>query len=222
MIEINNKIFKTKKDATQFIQNILYGYQLNESLEGDDLMFMLDVLKCHPDVNKKVGVGIKSIIVEKELTFNKTTHFSIIRTDGTKVDFSFVKCLTPSSNKLIKLFYSSARRAVSDQIIAFRDKFFTENKDSNGDISCALTGVLIDKSSSHVDHVPPDTFHKIVSDFIDISNIDVDSTKFIETADGIGREFSEEEIRNSFSDYHRSNARLRIVSPSANLQQKKK
>lgn len=222
MIEISDKVFKTKKDATAFIQSILYKYPLNEPVIGDDLIFICDLLERHPDKDEKIGVGVKSIITEKDTTFGRTTHFSIIRIDDSKVDFSFVKCLTPSLSEPIKLFRSSARRAVADQIVSFRDNFFIEKQDGNGNVACALTGVLIDKNSSHVDHVPPDTFYKIVSDFITANNIDVDSIKFIETVDGIGREFADDDSKSAFTDYHRSVAKLRIVSPLANLKQKKK
>jgi hypothetical protein len=63
MIEISDKIFKTKKDATAFIQSILHKYLLNESLSGDDLVFICDLLECHHDKDSKIGVGVKSIIV---------------------------------------------------------------------------------------------------------------------------------------------------------------
>lgn len=222
MIEIGDKIFKTKKDATEFIQSILYKYPLNGSLIGDDLIFICELLSLHPNKNKKIGVGIESIIVEKEKTFNKTVHFSIVRIDGSKEDFSFGKCLTPSLNNPEKLFKSSARRAIADQIISFRDNYYLINQDSNKNVKCELTGLSIGKNSSHVDHVPPDTFYKIVSDFISKSNIDVNKTEFLETADGIGREFGDIILKREFFDYHGKMAKLRIVSPFANLSQKKK
>lgn len=222
MIEIGDKSFKAKKDAEDFIRMILYKYPLNTALTGEDLIFICDLLECHPDKDSKIGVGVKSIIVEKDTTFKTTTHFSIIRTDDSKADFSFVKCLTPSLNEPIKLFRSSARRAIADQIVSFRDRYFIEKRDTDGNVACALTGVLVDKNSSHVDHIPPETFYKIVSDFITTNNIDVNSIKFVETADGIGREFADSNLKSNFSDYHRNVANLRIVSPLANLKQKKK
>jgi hypothetical protein len=138
------------------------------------------------------------------------------------VDFSFVKCLTPSLNEPIKLFHSSARRAIAGQVVSFRDRYFIEKQDDGGNVACMATGVLIDKNSSHVDHIPPDTFYKIVSDFIAGNNIDVNGIEFIETTDGIGREFADKNLKNAFADYHRNVANLRVISPLANLKQKKK
>jgi hypothetical protein len=222
MIEIKDKIFKTKKEAENFIRTILYKYPLNEPLVGEDLAFVCGLIELHPDKETKIGTGINSIIIESDIEFNKTRHFSIIRADGTIVDFSFKKCLSPNLNESIKLFRSCARRAIANQCLSFRDKFFLENQNSNGKVLCTLTGVLIDKNSSHVDHVPPDTFDKIILDFIAMNNIDVSSTKFIEAESGIGRMFADNSMKESFSKYHKKVAKFRIVSPVANLRQKKK
>lgn len=221
MIEIGQKTFKTKKEAEAFIQSVLYKYPPNNALEGDDLAFVCDLLALHPDKDKKIGIGIKSIIIEKETAFNRTSHFSVIRMDGSKEDFSFKKCLTPSLNEPLKMFRSSARRTIADQVVFFRDDFFLKNQDINGRVRCAITGVSINKNTSHVDHIPPDTFSKITSDFISVNKIDFSSIKFIESADGIGRLFKDDDLNSLFSSYHKKVAKLRIVSVLANLRQKK-
>jgi hypothetical protein len=222
MIEIGDKIFKTKKEATDFIRGILYGNLLNMPLSDDGLVFVCDLLEKHPDKNEKIGVGVKSIITEEDANFHTTRHFSIIRNDNTKIDFSFNKCLTPNLNDPLKLFHSSARRAIADQILVVKDILFQKNMDADGNILCALTGEMIDKKSCHVDHIPPKTFDKIVSDFIDENKIDVSMLKYKEACDGIGREFEDDKIKQLFSDYHEKVAKLRIVSVKANLSQKKK
>lgn len=222
MIIIGNRVFKTQKEAERFIQEILYKYKINIPLHGDDLVFICDLIKCHPDKDSKIGIGIKSIIVNMDVKFNKTRHFSIVRLDDSIMDFSFRKCLLSNLDEPIKLFHSSARRAVADQIIYFRDNIFLNEQNSNGEIPCSITGILINKSDSHVDHIYPNTFYKIVSDFIKINNIDVNNTEFIEASDGIGREFADNIFKSTFSDYHRKVANLQIVSPLANLKQKKK
>ena len=222
MIEINDKLFKTKKSAEDFIRTILYKYPLNSCLVGDDLTFICSLLEMHPNKEEKVGVGIKSIIVEKDTTFNKTTHFSIIRTDDSKIDFSLGKCLTPSLNEPIRLFHLSARRAIADQVISFRNKSFADAINNNGEIVCVISGVSVAKNTSNIDHAPPNTFHSIVSDFISLNNINVNTIEYIETPDGIGREFSDSNLKDNFSDYHRRVAKLRILSPWANLTQKRK
>lgn len=221
MIQIGNAVFKTKKAAVEHIREVLYRYPPNQPLGGVDLIFICDLLLLHPDADSKIGAGIKSIIVEDEVEFNKTRHFSVVRIDGSSDNFSFNKCLSPNLNDPIKLFKSAARRVIEDQIISFRDGSFLL-ADSTGKIPCVLTLELIDKNNSHVDHIPPNSFDKIVLDFIRINSINVDLVEFIEPPTGIGRVFVDEEIKNSFADYHQANAQLRVVSPTANLKQKKK
>jgi hypothetical protein len=222
MIEIGDKSFKTKKSAEDFIRAILYKYPVNTALTGEDLAFICDLLLYHPDKDLKIGVGVKSIIVEKDTTFRTTTHFSIVRIDNSKEDFSFGKCLTPNLNKAIKLFRTCARRVVAHQILLFRDDFFLENQNSNGYVKCQLTNILIDKNNCHVDHIPPNTFDKIISDFISLNNIDVDSVEFAKASNGIGKVFVDSSLIEAFADYHNEHAKLRVVSPIANLKQKKK
>ncbi len=219
MIQIGEKTFNTKNQAIDHIREILYRYPLNQSVKGSDLIFMCDLLDLHPDKDRRIGVGIKSIIIEQDGEFNKTRHFSIIRTDDSSIDFSFNKCLSPNLNEPIKLFKSAARRAIADQIILFRNSSF---HDSTQKILCEITGVLIDKNNSHIDHTPPDTFDKIVLDFLNTNNINVDDVKFIEAPNGIGKVFANDNLKNSFADYHKTNAKLRVISPGANLKQKKK
>lgn len=222
MIEIHKKIFKTKKNAEDFIRAILYKYPLGEPLIGEDLAFICCLIDLHPDKDTKIGVGVDSITVEPDAEFNKTRHFSIIRTNRTIVDFSFKKCLSPNLNEPIKLFRSCARRVIADQCLSFRNEFFFKNQNSDGYVSCALTGVLINKNNSHIDHIPPDTFDKIILDFINISNINVGDIKFIESENGIGRVFADSRLKDDFYRYHKNVAKFRIVSPVANLRQKKK
>lgn len=222
MIEIGDKIFKTKKDAKNFIRTILYGYSVNKPLEGTDLVFIYNLLRLHPEGSKKIGIGVKSIIIENEERFKKTRHFSVIRLDDTNVDFSFEKCLSSNLNDPIKLFTASAREAIAIQIISFKNNFFIENEDLNGNVLCQITKVLVNKKNCHIDHVPPNTFDKISSDFIKINNIDVNKIKFVEESNGTGQVFADSNLKNSFADYHKKNAKLRVVLATANLKQKKK
>ncbi|MES3004873.1 MAG: DCL family protein [Patescibacteria group bacterium] len=221
MIEIGEKTFKTIGDAEDFIRTILYKYPLNEPLIGDDLVFICELLKLHPDKDEKIALGVKSIIVERDATFGKTHHFSIVRPDNSTEDFSLKKCLTQSMNDPARLFSSSARRVVADQIVSFRNSFFNEKQDLDGNVTCALSGALISRNTSHIDHIPPLTFRMIVSNFISINKIDINHTKFIAANNGIGKEFLDENIKNNFYDYHMKVAKLRVIAPLENLKQKR-
>jgi len=66
-----------------------------------------------------------------------------------------------------------------------------------------------------VDHRQPNTFSIIVDRFIELNNIDIKSTEYIEIFDGVYN-FKDEKISNKFRDYHKEKANLRIVKKGKN------
>lgn len=221
MIEIADVVFKTKKEAEIFIQNILYRYEIDTPLSDKDRDFLLSLLESHPDKESKKGIGVHSVIIEKDSLFNKTRHFTLIRNDNSKVDFSYKKCLTANLNDPSKLFRAAARRVVSQQIIDFRDLYFQTNQNIEMKVVCQLTGILISKNDSHVDHIPPNTFDKIVTDFINQYQINIRQVTFSESPEGIGTVFVDETLKENFYNYHKLMSQLRVVSQSVNLKQKR-
>lgn len=222
MYKIGNKNFETKKAAEEFTRRILNNCPIGSHLTGEELTFIYSLLENHPEAENKIGVGIKSIAVNLEERFKKTKCFIITRVDDTITDFSFYKCLTPSLNDPIKLFNGSAREAVAEQIVTYKNTFYKENQDSSGCVQCVLTKLPINRQEAHVDHTPPNTFNKIVLDYKDINDIDVDKIEFAENSTGIGRIFKDSKLRNDFAHYHMQTAKLRVISATENLKLKKK
>lgn len=83
--------FDTQAAAVAFIQQVLYRHPLLEPITGDDHPFLLELLKKHPYAGEKVGVGVKHFTVENAK--GGTRCFYITRIDGSRSDFSFMKCL---------------------------------------------------------------------------------------------------------------------------------
>jgi|GEM_PF-3134484 len=219
MIIIGDKVFKTKEETKSFIQEILYRNSIGRALVGEDLDFVCELIQLHPRKDEKIGSGVKNIVVKEQRGVGSTKCFYIIRNDESEIDFSFYKCLYNSLDEPRKLFVISARRAAADQIIGFKDSFFEENQNKDSMVSSAISGELLNKNNCHVDHIPPETFHKIVDDFINRNSIDVNTIRFDQS--GIGCTFIDESIKHSFSDYHRERAKLRIISVFENLSQRK-
>ncbi len=219
MIIIGDKVFKTKIEAKKFTQEILYRNPVGRPLVGEDLSFVYDLIQLHPKKDEKMGSGVKNIVIKEERGVGSTKCFYIIRNNETEIDFSFYKCLYNSLDEPRKLFNISARRVVADQIIGFKDGYFEENQNEDGMVSSAISGELLNKNSCHVDHIPPETFNKIVDDFINENSIDVNTIEFDRS--GIGCTFIDESIKLLFSDYHGERAKLRIVSIFENLSQRR-
>jgi hypothetical protein len=83
--------FDTQAAAVTFIQEVLYRHPLLGPISGDDHAFLLELLKKHPHAAEKVGAGVKHFTVENAK--GGTRCFYVTRVDGSRSDFSFMKCL---------------------------------------------------------------------------------------------------------------------------------
>lgn len=213
MITIGNEVFKTKKEATEKVQGILYSYKSNEFINYEDRLFMENLVHNHPNSEEKIGSGIEGIKVKQNPRYIKTRNFIIVRTDGTETDFSFLKCITAPKQKAN--FFQAARKATEPFMRNFRQEYF---KEKGGKSVCEILGTEIYPFNSHVDHVPPLTFENIIKEFIEKENLDIETVEFKPSADNeYGKEFKSEELSNKWVEFHNERARLRVISARANL-----
>lgn len=211
---IGDLTFRTKKAAEAHIQEILHQATVGESLAVEEMAVMLALLESHPDRDAKIGVGVASIHVQPDSEWRTTRHFVILRTDGTFTDFSFKKCLTPASP--LQLFKQACRHTVADQVTRFRASLLDATPEAV--LLCPVLGVPIERDEMHVDHTPPWTFDSLVLKFIEQEQIDVQVICVTGFGDNeIRKDFQDSAIRERWQEFHRLNARLRLVSKKANL-----
>jgi len=141
-----DKTFQTKADFTNFFKTILNKYELNVAIDNTDLHYISELLKRHPEYDKKIGSGIQEIVIKLDGKWYKTRCFHIIRTDGTQTDFSYLHCINnDTSREPIKMFKASARSAVEEQIRSYFLDYISQNEDSNGNIICQKSQTKIHK-----------------------------------------------------------------------------
>ena len=211
---ILGEIFTTKTALQSRIRNILYSYADNVYISRGDYDFMLAVLSLHPAHKLKIGAGVNAIISRQNPVYRNTRNFWVLRIDGSEADFSYTECLTNTSHE--KRFYNACRVAVEPFTQMFKRDFFgrLESKTS----LCEVTGEAISFTHSHVDHKYPNTFQKIVHDFIAEYSIDVAGLKISGDSDGVFQDaIADDEIKQKWVAYHNARAELRVVSPAANL-----
>ncbi len=211
----NNIGFNTKEEVTKYVQEILYRYDDYQFLNKTDFNFIHDLLENgHHNPIKKIGCGISGFFVKKNM-YNKRGFF-IKRLDGSETDFSFVKCIHPKSS--LQDLKSACRSAIREDIVKFREDFFSKNKDLNGFVTCPFTHEKVSVDNCHVDHIPPDTFNKIFSDWLSSQNIEPKSIELTGYDDGdMTKEFVDKDIEKSFVSFHKERMNLRITSPLGNL-----
>lgn len=199
--------FPSKRAAADAIRAVLYTYKHGQTLTPEHAAFIASVLDCHPERSQKVGCGVASLQVQNN---GGTMGFWLTRRDGSRTDFSFLSCLSaPSSEQQTR---AAFRREIRDQIVAFRDEAFAHS-DS---IPCAVTGELVNRRDAHVDHCP--TFDAMLLEFLRIYGPPLRDVAVEPTSDGaVDTHLADLGLAGAWRNYHRENARLRVVSARANL-----
>ena len=85
--------FASKKDATEYLQHILYTTPSGHAVAEEHDPVLRALLHLHPRAAQKVGVGLHHFEVGNDPTGLGKLCFHVYRTDGTHCDFSFYKCL---------------------------------------------------------------------------------------------------------------------------------
>lgn len=211
---VNGKSFKTKTELRNYIRNIRDGYLDGQRLSQDDFVFMFDLLQRHEEPEIKIGCGVSYMYVKSNEVFKRNREFWLVREDGSETDFSFEICLKHETK--LQKFKNACRTSVADIVMEFKKDFFH----CVGETSiCPVTGEQMTlRSNSHVDHAPPNTFDKIVQDFISLNGIDVNDIELLTAEDGrVRNEMVDKILESKFVDFHNRMATLRVISKSANL-----
>ena len=198
--------YPTKTEATDAVRSVLHSAPLGQPLTGASEALIRSLVEMHPNAAEKIGSGIDRICVE--IIEHGHRGFWIYRTDGTSTDFSYRKALTrPSKRNEVR---AAMRRAVADQIVAYRDEIFA----STDTVTCPITGNTLAPGDGHVDHVVP--FALIADAFLSGYRLDYEEVELTPGVDGrIGRELVEP-LRTKWADFHDFVAVYRFIHPAAN------
>lgn len=199
----SNLLSDTKKNFKQFVRGKILAF------DGKD-PFWFWLITLHPEFEEKSGVGIKEFFITANPFKKSVKQVNIRRVDGSEIDFSWLTCVDQKNKSNISNLSQAMRGAVVDQIIEFSSprKHF----------ACELCG---DKTSKkHVDHEGP-TFFKLVSDFISF-NLTPEKFDDCETYHRAKFKKEDDSFEKKWKEYHRDNARLRILCERCNLTRKKK
>lgn len=84
--------FGNQSLAHAFFQKMLQSYVPGETVNPEDTTHLAELFKRHPSYLEKVGPGVKFFEVMPEQF--ATQCFCAVLNDGTKVGFSYKKCVT--------------------------------------------------------------------------------------------------------------------------------
>lgn len=205
VFRIGSREYRSKEAAKVAIRQVLYRYQLGASVAQADHEFVADLLRLHPDADRKGGVGIARFEVCRN---GGTRGFWVIRTDGSETDFSYLECLRASSHQ--EKVRGAMRSAIVEQRDQFRDQAFAA-----GVVTCAITGVLLTEANCHVDHFNP-TFEQLADEFV-VGEGGYEAVDVVSEDGMIGSRLVDPQLQRRWQEFHGSRAQLRLVSAQANL-----
>jgi hypothetical protein len=209
-ITIGNRNFDTLKDATQFISWMLDNLPRNKPLLEPHDSFLRDLCSMHPRADEKMKGEISYFSIGPD-SYNGRC-FYLHRPDGTKTDFGSGKCLRGEKRDTLVL--GALRTAVMDQTEQFRRELLG----SGTEIVCPFEGIVLDFGNSHVDHQSPKTFYTLVQQWLSVTKLTLAEVAISESADNkTCREMTDPEQRESWCNFHRTNASLRLTSVRGNL-----
>jgi hypothetical protein len=217
-VVIATRSFASQTEANAFFSDILRRYNPGDKVSGDDALHLTALLERHLEYQEKVGVGVDHFAVMR--SEHGTNCFRIVRKDGSGTDFSIGHCIKQRA-PLRKTEVSQAlRRAVRFDIYRARDKFFAENKDHEGKVTCAVSGEKIAPDESHIDHLPPTTFEVLVSSFLAARGMTLDQVPLTSgTSEQTTTELTDPDLAEAFRAFHARAANLDVVKKSVNLAQ---
>lgn len=202
-----------KTKAAAEIKRILNDHPIGHYLEESEFRKVKDLLNYHLEKETKIGVGIESLqIVREEMWGGR--RFDIVRTDGSREDFSYIKCLN-SKNLQHKDALGAFRFEIAHQIIDFKKKAYGRKEY----VRCGHTNLNVRQCDCHIDHVAPLTFEQLVFDFLKARNLAIPDVKTV--SKGVYEELKDDGLSSEWKRYHAENARLQVSLDHANLGQKK-
>lgn len=209
-ITLNGKTFTTKKAATAFMRELVARQVLGEWIMGDDMAACMDLLQHHPEREDKVGCGVTGFTTRIDPEWGNHRQLVLHRVDGSSTDWSWTQCINgPSPRADVR---QAFRRAVADQVVAFRDA-----EVARGAV-CPYRGLRLTRGNSHVDHEAPQTFAQILDDFLEAEGVALLDVPITPPADNqLAAELTDDGMRERWQRWHRERARLRLLSTGANL-----
>ena len=155
--------------------------------------FIMELLKRHPEYDRKVGSGIFELKVKR----NRGYHLFILRTDGSEIDVSWKVCISPKNDSIATIQNRMLRFAIREQISNFK---------SNSDNKCEICGTT---EKIEVDHVIP--FQELKKQFCKDNIL---PQRYAEHPTDYVFHKDDKDIELAWKKFHEENAKLQFLCES--------
>ena len=190
-IQIGSETFKSKKSACDFVRDKINSIGCCSITDNDDeFSFFMSLLNNHPEVDEKIGTGIKCFMIQRHPMFGN--QLLIERKDKTNDVISWKACC---GVKHSEKYYVS---------IKCRDAVVSEVYNFKKDKKCEQCG---NTNELHTHHSTV-SFKTIVEDFIKIYGMN-ECSKFIRNEHNIP--CFAQDMKDKFISYHNSVCQLQVL-----------
>lgn len=201
-----DKTFQTKAELERFIRGILFEYNNGRQVGSHDWPYVYAILERHPNRVVIEDCGIKRFLVQWLDNAGIQRRFIAIRNDDSRRDFTWRHVIRERTQ--MQRVHRVCRWLVRDQIDAFRRKAFA----SDIALACPISGERITRESSHVDHIAPNTFQALVDGWLLSNGMTSDDLEVVPSREYQEPDrFSDDFIAENWREYHRINAKLRVI-----------
>ena len=206
---IGSREYPTKKAAQEAVRDVLYGYSVGSIVgKEEDHLLLLDLLDLHEEADAKIGVGVESFAIAPPL-MGPYPGFEVIRTDGTRIDFSYLACLKPPSYRQQ---VSSAIRVEAEGNVT---DYFTARVAADTLVSDE-SGRTLDLTDTHVSYYQGPSFAQLAAAFAHEAG-GWDAIELTKSSDPGRGQFTDRQLAEQWREYHREHAVLGLLSSQENL-----
>ena len=212
---IGEQEFKTQVAAYTYTKNILSDITTGGQVcEGHrHFGFLCDLLQNHSEREEKIGSGVRKFIISQnrirpvDRNNKPIYHIDIQRTDGSIIDFSWIKCAKSITGSHKEDLNKAFRYAIRDQMYEFRTGI---------QLICNICKKT-ELPEYHTDHKTI-RFKDIVVDFLKITRQSIPKT-FTEDHTTHQTIFKQEDdiFVNEWKQYHKQHADYQLLCRNCNL-----
>ena len=214
-LQIGGLFFPTRKAAAEHYQKILWERPRYERLLDPDHSHLCWLLERHHEYEQKAGVGIDHFIIVN--TKYDAIGFYVIRTDGSRTDFSYITALDGKMPSARREVLEALRWEVEDNILRAKRAWFDQHEDAAGTVECALTRERITWKQSHADHAPPFPFRTLADTFLTAHKITLTPDLLAPSADcQVERLLADRALAEEWRAFHHQLAVIRVVKAYEN------
>lgn len=212
-ITLGHLRFAKQGEALDYFKNLLNRYSPGDTISAADYADVEALLSGHPRAQEKIGTGIAALLVDRDPERGQCFH--VLRTDGSKENFSYKKCIAGDPAPFTA-FSAACRRVVDSELDAFKRTYFAKNQNADGKVKCPETKRWIAWDEAHVDHKSPHSFSVIVKFFVSSQGINLTQVAY-NRAGLYGHELADASLAAAFQSWHKKNAVLRVIDSGRNL-----